>query len=78
MKTAEGWQQICDPIDSKGKTRSIEDIEVQLRTADGQQVVAAVRSSNMGFYLLPLKDAPWDVYYVGTSSEYDLGVIPRR
>jgi len=26
--------------------------------------VAAIRSANMGFYLLPLKDAPWDVYPV--------------
>jgi hypothetical protein len=33
------------------------------RTADGKQV-ASVRSSNMGFYLLPLKDASWDVYPV--------------
>lgn len=50
-------------IDSEGESRSIENIEVQLRTADGKQV-ASVRSSNMGFYLLPLKDASWDVYPV--------------
>jgi hypothetical protein len=50
-------------IDSDGKTRSIEDIEVQLRTAEGK-LVASVRSSNMGFYLLPLKNAAWDVYPV--------------
>jgi hypothetical protein len=50
-------------VDSEGRVRSIEDIEVQLRTTDGKQV-ATVRSSNMGFYLLPLKDAPWDVYPV--------------
>ncbi len=50
-------------IDSEGRIRSIEDIEVQLCTADGKQV-ASVRSSNMGFYLLPLKDASWDVYPV--------------
>jgi hypothetical protein len=49
--------------DSQRGVRSIEDIEVQLRTADGKQV-ASVRSSNMGFYLLPLKNAPWDVYPV--------------
>ena len=52
-------------IDAEGKSRSIEDIEVQLRTADGRQI-ASVRSGNMGFYLLPLKDAPWDVYPVAT------------
>ncbi len=50
-------------IDSEGRSRSIEDIEVQLRTVDGRPV-ASMRSSNMGFYLLPLKDAPWDVYPV--------------
>lgn len=50
-------------IDSAGKARSIEDLEVQLCTADGK-LIASVRSSNMGFYLLPLRDAPWDVYPV--------------
>ena len=50
-------------IDSSGKTRSIEDMEVRLCTADGKPV-ASVRSSNMGFYLVPLKDARWDVYPV--------------
>lgn len=50
-------------IDAQGQVRSIENIEVQLCTADGKQV-ASVQSSNMGFYLLPLKDAPWDVYPV--------------
>lgn len=40
-----------------------EDIEVQLCTTDTKPV-ASVRSSNMGFYLLPLRDAPWDVYPV--------------
>jgi hypothetical protein len=50
-------------IDSDGRSRSIEDVEVQLCTTDGKQV-ASVRSSNMGFYLLPLKDASWDVYPV--------------
>ena len=37
---------------------------MQLWTADGTTQLAAVRSANMGFYLLPLKDAPWDVYPV--------------
>lgn len=56
-----GWPpKIIDP---QGQVRPIEDIDVQLRTADGKHV-ASVRSSNMGFYLLPLKDAPWDVYPV--------------
>ncbi len=51
-------------VDRQGHVRSIEDIEVQLRSGDGKQVIAAVRSSSMGFYLLPLKNAPWDVYPV--------------
>lgn len=51
-------------VDEQGKSRSIEDLEVQLWTADGKTQVAASRSANMGFYLLPLKDAPWDVYPV--------------
>ena len=36
---------------------------MQLCTADGKPV-ASLRSSNMGFYLLLLRDAPWDVYPV--------------
>ncbi len=59
-RTVAGRRRSSTP---KGESRSIEDIEVQLCTADGKQV-ASVRSSNMGFYLLPLKDAPWDVYPV--------------
>ena len=51
-------------IDAQGTIRSIEDLEVQLWTADSQAQVAAVRSANMGFYLLPLKNAPWDLYPV--------------
>jgi hypothetical protein len=58
----DGWPPKM--VDAAGKTRSIEDLEVQLWTADGKTQVAAVRSANMGFYLLPLKDAPWDVYPV--------------
>jgi hypothetical protein len=58
----DGWPpKITDAV---GKVRSIEDLEVQLWTADGKAQVAAIRSSNMGFYLLPLKNAPWDVYPV--------------
>ena len=56
-----GWPpKITDP---QGRLRSIEDIEVQLRTADGK-VVSSIQSAHMGFYLLPLKNAPWDVYPV--------------
>jgi hypothetical protein len=62
-------------IDSEGKTRSIEDIEVQLLTADGKQITS-VRSSNMGFYLLPLRDAPWDVYPVAAEVRVFLGGKP--
>lgn len=47
-----------------GPERSIEDLSVELWTADGATRVAAVRSQNMGYYMLPLKDAPWDVYPV--------------
>jgi hypothetical protein len=58
----DGWPPKI--VDAAGKTRSIEDLEVQLWTADGKTQVAAIRSANMGFYLLPLKNAPWDVYPV--------------
>jgi hypothetical protein len=58
----DGWPPKI--IDAQGQVRSIEDLEVQLWTADGKAQVAAIRSANMGFYLLPLKDAPWNVYPV--------------
>jgi hypothetical protein len=58
----DGWPPKI--IDAAGTTRSIEDLEVQLWTEGGKMQVASVRSANMGFYLLPLKDAPWDVYPV--------------
>ena len=58
----DGWPPRI--IDEAGNKRSIEDLEVQLWTADGKTQVTSVRSANMGFYLLPLKDAPWDVYPV--------------
>jgi hypothetical protein len=57
-----GWPPMI--TDAAGRTRSIQDLRVELLTEDGSQVVAAVQSKNMGFYLLPLKDAPWDVYPV--------------
>jgi hypothetical protein len=51
-------------IDRQGETRSLEELEVQLWTAGGQTQVAASRSANFAFYLLPLRNAPWDVYPV--------------
>ena len=62
FRESDGWPPRI--IDGQGKSRSIEDLEVQLWTADGKTQVAASHSANMGFYLLPLKDAPWDVYPV--------------
>ncbi len=63
------WERpgnIWPPIvaDAAGKSRKITDLKVELRTEDGAQLVASSVSSNFGFYLLPLKDAPWDVYPV--------------
>jgi hypothetical protein len=48
--------------DAAGKQRKISDLKVELRTEDGAHLVASAQSVNFGFYLLPLKDAPWDVY----------------
>ena len=44
--------------------RKLEDLSVELWTADGLTKVAAVQSSNLGDYMLPLTKAPWDVYPV--------------
>jgi hypothetical protein len=55
-----GWPPLI--TDAAGTKRNIRDLQVELLTEDGSQVVAAVQSQNMGMYLLPLKDAPWDVY----------------
>jgi len=57
-----GWPPMI--TDAAGKVRKISDLKVELRTDDGSQLVASVQSTNFGFYLLPLKDAPWDVYPV--------------
>ncbi len=57
-----GWPPIF--MDPSGKVRPISDLTVQLLTSDGSRVVASVQSNHMGFYVLPLKDAPWDVYPV--------------
>lgn len=56
------WPPIV--ADAAGKSRKITDLKVELKTEDGAQLVASSVSSNFGFYLLPLKDAPWDVYPV--------------
>ena len=55
-----GWPPII--ADAAGKSRKITDLKVELRTEDGAQLIASAVSSNFGFYLLPLKEAPWDVY----------------
>ncbi|MGD8238162.1 MAG: hypothetical protein PVH68_06385 [Armatimonadota bacterium] len=44
--------------------RSVGDLVVELWTADGETLVSRVQSKHMGHYMLPLKDAPWDVYPV--------------
>jgi hypothetical protein len=49
--------------DASGKERKLKELQVELRTEDGT-LVAAAQSENQGFYLLPLRDAPWDVYPV--------------
>lgn len=58
----DGWPPVF--TDAAGQTRRINELTVQLLTADGSRVVASAQSKNMGFYMLPLKDAPWDVYPV--------------
>jgi hypothetical protein len=57
-----GWPPMI--TDAAGRVRKISDLRVELRTEDGSQLVASVESTNFGFYLMPLKDAPWDVYPV--------------
>ena len=47
-----------------GPERELEDLSVELFTSDGLTRVAAVQSSNLGDYMLPLTNAPWDVYPV--------------
>jgi hypothetical protein len=57
----DGWPPtITDP---DGKERPITDLNIELRTADGM-MVASVSAPTFGFYLLPLRDAPWDLYPV--------------
>ena len=44
--------------------RSLEDLTVELWTADGKTRVCAVQSAHFAHYMLPLKNAPWDLYPV--------------
>lgn len=44
--------------------RSVQDLVVELWTADGNTLVSRAQSPHMGHYMLPLKDAPWDIYPV--------------
>lgn len=53
--------------------RSLEDLVVELSTADGETFVCAVQSSNLGDYMLPLGEAPWDVYPVSATIRLRLG-----
>lgn len=48
-------------IAGKGE-RSIEDLVVQLWTADGKTLVSSVQSANMGHYMLTVKTDAWDVF----------------
>ena len=44
--------------------RSLEDLTVELLTADGKTRICAVQSPHFAHYMLPLKNAPWDLYPV--------------
>ena len=46
------------------RERSIADLVVELRTADGKRLISRVQSKNLGYYMLSLKNAPWNVYPV--------------
>lgn len=46
------------------KPRTLEDLVVELWTADGKTRICAVQSAHFAHYMLPLKTAPWDVYPV--------------
>lgn len=50
--------------DAAGRKRKLTELTIELRTEDGSRLVASAQSSAFCFYLLPLKDAPWDVYPV--------------
>ncbi len=47
------------------KERSCGDLKIELWTADGKTLVSSVQSDLDGSYLMPLKNAPWDIYPQG-------------
>lgn len=69
----EGWPPSI--TDAAGRTRPITDLEVQLRTTDGK-VVAVARTEEFGTYLLPLRQAPWEVYPVAAEIQVVLDGAP--
>ncbi len=56
--------------------RSIEDLVVQLWTADGRALLSSVQSQNMGHYMLPVKTDAWDVFPVAARIRLLLGGTP--
>lgn len=56
-----GWPPTITGPD--GKERPITDLIIELRTAEGM-LVSSVSAPSFGFYLLPLRDAPWNLYPV--------------
>ena len=45
--------------------RDLEDLAVELWTADGEKLIQAVQSNaGAGSYVLPLDEAPWEAYRV--------------
>ena len=60
--TPEWPPRFRDP--TTGEERGVGELVVQLLTGDGATVVTESQSDSFGFYLLPLRDAPWDVYPV--------------
>lgn len=56
-----------------GPPGDLEDLTVELWTANGETQVCAVQSNNLGDYMLPLNAAPWDVYPVSATIRLRLG-----
>ena len=50
-------------------------VVTRLTLEDGT-VVCSVQSNNLGDYMLPLDDAPWDVYPVAAKVRLRLGDLP--
>ena len=61
-------------VEGKGEG-TLEELVVELLTEDGT-VVCSVQSNNLGDYMLPLDDAPWDVYPVAAKVRLRLGDLP--